>query len=66
MTGVQTCALPILPALGAPPTLVTAAGWFRPKRVIEAAIAKPLRVRLLEVVERGNDFERLAYEVLLD
>jgi len=32
--------------------------------VIEAAIGKPLRLRLLEVLERGTDFERLSYEVL--
>jgi hypothetical protein len=41
-------------------------GWFKPKRVIEAAIGKPVRLRLLEVIERGTDFERLAYEVLPD
>jgi hypothetical protein len=63
---VQAFALAAVPALNAPPTLVTAAGWFKPKRVIEAAIHKPLRVRLLEVVERGTDFERLSYEVLPD
>jgi len=63
---VQAFALAAVPALGAPPTLVTAAGWFKPKRVLEVAIGKPLRVRLLEVVERGTDFERLAYEVLPD
>jgi hypothetical protein len=34
--------------------------------VIEAAIGKPMRLRLLEVIERGTDFERLAYEVLPD
>jgi len=63
---VQAFALAAVPALNAPPTLVTAAGWFRPKRVIEAAIHRTLRVRLLEVVERGTDFERLSYEVLPD
>jgi len=45
---------------------VLAPGWFRPKRVIEAALQKPLRVRLLEVIERGTDFERVAYEALRD
>jgi hypothetical protein len=63
---VQAVALAAVPALGAPPTLVTAPGWFKPKRVIEAALGKPLRVRLLEVLERGTDFERLSYEVLPD
>jgi len=63
---VQAVALAAVPALKAPPTLVLAPGWFRPKRVIEAAIQKPMRVRLLEVIERGTDFERVAYEVLPD
>ncbi len=61
---VQAIALAAVPALKAPPTLVLAPGWFRPKRVIEAAIQKPMRVRLTEVAERGTDFERVAYEVL--
>lgn len=63
---VQAVALAAVPALRAPPTLVLAPGWFRPKRVIEAAIQRPMRVRLLEVMERGTDFERAAYEVLPD
>ncbi|MEO8718219.1 MAG: hypothetical protein ABI423_08350 [Burkholderiales bacterium] len=63
-TYVQAIALAAVPALQAPPSLVLAPGWFRPKRVIEAAIQKPMRVRLLEVLERGTDFERIAYEVL--
>ncbi len=62
----QAFALAAVPALDSPPTLVTAAGWFKPKRVIEAVIHKPLRMRLLEVVERGTDFERVTYEVLPD
>jgi hypothetical protein len=63
---VQAVALAAVPVLKAPPTLVLAPGWFKPKRVIEAAIQKPMRVRLLEVIERGTDFERVAYEVLAD
>ncbi len=62
----QAFALAAVPALDSPPTLVTAAGWFKPKRVIEAMIRKPQRMRLLEVVERGIDFERVTYEVLPD
>jgi hypothetical protein len=61
---VQAIALGAVPALDAPPTLVLPPGWFRPKRVIEATIKEPLRVRLLEVIERGTDFERVVYEVL--
>lgn len=62
----QAFALGAVPALKSAPTLVTAAGWFKPRRVVEMVQQKTLRVRLLEVVERGTDFERLAYEVLPD
>ena len=62
----QTIALAAVPALNATPTLVVPAGWYKPKRVIEAAIGKAMRVRLLEVIERGMDFERVSYEVLAD
>lgn len=61
---VQALALGAVAALKAPPTLVLEPGWFRPKRVIEVQMQEPLRVRLLEVVERGTDFERVAYEAL--
>ena len=38
----------------------------QPKRVIEVAGDKPMRVRLLDVLERGIDFERVTYERLPD
>lgn len=47
-------------ALGAPACLVLAPGWFRPRRVIEMRDAGHLR--LTEVLERGLDFERVAFE----
>jgi hypothetical protein len=40
------------------------AGWFKPRRVIDVFVDSALRVRLLEVLERGTDFERVAYELL--
>jgi hypothetical protein len=43
----QAFMLAQVPALEAPATLVTAAGWFKPKRVVEVASEKPMRVRLL-------------------
>jgi hypothetical protein len=55
-----------VPALGAPATLVASTGWYKPKRVVEVASEKPMRVRLLEVLERGIDFERVTYERLPD
>jgi len=63
---VQAIALAAAPSISAPPTLVMQTGWYKPKRVIEAALQKPTRVRLTEVIERGIDFERVAYEVLPD
>ena len=56
MTGVS--------ALNAPPSLILPAGWYKPKRVIEAHVESTLRVRLDEVLERGSDFERVAYETI--
>jgi len=63
---VQAVALAAVPALKAAATLVLPPGWFRPKRVVEAAIQKPQRLRLLEMLERGSDFERVTYEALPD
>jgi hypothetical protein len=63
---VQAIALAAVPALNAPRTLVTPAGWFKPRRVVEATVGKPARLRLLELLERGTDFERATYEVLPD
>lgn len=49
-------------AINSPATLILPSGWFRPKRVLEVQGEKPFSVRLTEVVERGVDFERVAYE----
>jgi cyclic-di-GMP-binding protein len=49
-------------AVKSPPTLVLPAGWYKPKRVLEVVAEKPYNVRLTEVIERGADFERVAYE----
>ena len=62
----QAFMLAAVPTLEAPATLVTATGWYKPKRVIEVAGDKPMRVRLLDVLERGIDFERVTYERLPD
>jgi cyclic-di-GMP-binding protein len=60
---VQAFALGAVPALKAPTSLVVPPGWFKPKRVVEVVVGGSARnARLLEVLERGSDFERLAYE----
>jgi hypothetical protein len=59
---VQALSLTAVAALDAPPALVLPAGWYKPKRVIEVFVESPLRARLLEVLERGTDYERVTYE----
>jgi len=54
--------LAAVPAVKSPASLVLPAGWFKPKRVLEVGDDKPYNVRLTEVIERGSDFERVAYE----
>jgi cyclic-di-GMP-binding protein len=49
-------------AVKSPATLVLPAGWFKPNRILEIVGEKPHNVRLTEVIERGSDFERVAYE----
>ena len=55
-------ALSAVAALNSPASLVLPAGWFKPKRVIEVYTRSLQRVTLTEVIERGSDFERVAYE----
>jgi len=59
---VPALALSAAPALNSPASLVLASGSYKPKRVIELHGDTPSRVRLIELVERGADFERVAYE----
>ena len=51
-------------AQSAPPSLVLPSGWFKPKRVIEVYVEGHVKVRLTEMIERGSDYERVAYEML--
>jgi hypothetical protein len=59
---IPALALGAVAALNAPPTVVLPCGWFKPKRVIELHTEHTARARLLEVIERGIDFERVSYE----
>ncbi len=61
---VQALSLTAVPALDAPPTLVLPAGWYKPKRVVEVYVEGPVRVRLTELIDRGSDYERVAYEMM--
>ena len=63
---VQALSLTAVPALNAPPSLVLPVGWFKPKRVIEVHVEGQggVRVRLTDNLERGSDYERVAYEAI--
>jgi hypothetical protein len=61
---VQAISLTAVQALNAPPSLVLPAGWFKPKRVVEVYVEGHVRVRLTEIVDRGSDYERCAYEMV--
>ena len=56
----QAILLPAFAPLQAPETLVTPAGWFKPKREIEVA-GREGKVRLLELIDRGPDYERVSF-----
>jgi hypothetical protein len=59
---VQAVSLTAVKALNSPPSLVLPVGWYKPNRIIEVFVDSSIRVRLSELVERGSDFERVAYE----
>ncbi|HUK03885.1 MAG TPA: hypothetical protein VLV90_02235 [Burkholderiales bacterium] len=61
---VQALSLTAASALNAPPTLVLPSGWYKPKRVIDVFVDREIKVRLTEMLERGADHERCAYELL--
>jgi len=61
---VQALSLTAVATLEAPPTLLLPTGWYKPKRVIEVFVTGPVRVRLVDLLERGGDFERVAYEMV--
>ena len=61
---VQALSLTAVAALNAPPSLVLPSGWFKPRRVIEVYVDGHVRVRLTELIDRGSDYERCAYEMV--
>ena len=61
---VPAIALSAVAALESPASLVLPNGWFRPKRVIELQAERSQKAMLTEVIERGVDFERVAYQIV--
>ncbi len=52
------------PALKAPATLVIPAGYFLPHRVVEVHDGRLRGYRLLEIVERGANFDQVSFEAV--
>lgn len=60
---IQSFLLPEIPTIKEPATLVLPPGWFGPNKQLELHIDDTLYIRLTQVIERGADFERVAFEV---
>ena len=60
---IQAFLLPEIPTLKEPATLVLPHGWFGPNKLLELHIDDTLIVRLTKIIDRGADFERVAFEV---
>ena len=58
----QAFLLPEIPALKEKASLVLPLGWFSPNKQLELHIDATLKVRLTKSLERGVDFERIAFE----
>jgi len=58
----QAFLLPEIPVLKEKATLVLPLGWFAPNKQIELHIDETMNVRLTKSIERGSDFERIAFE----
>jgi hypothetical protein len=60
---VRAFILPANPAIGAVNSLVLPGGWFQPDRMIEIFSEGLATVRLLELLERGLDYDRVSFEL---
>ncbi len=60
----QAFTLPDTPALKKPASLVLPGGWFQPHRVIEVYDGKSRQLRLVQLLQRGANYDQVSYEVL--
>lgn len=56
--------LAAVPAAAVPMSILLQPGWFKPKRVLDFFAEGAAQIRLVEVLERGLDYERVAFEKL--
>lgn len=61
---VEALLLAAVPSIAAPMSILLQPGSFKPKRVLEFIAEGEARIRLLEVLERGLDYERVTFEKL--
>ncbi len=54
--------LAAVPALDEPASVIVPAGWYKPKRIVEIHMETAAKAMFTKVIERGGDFERVAYE----
>ena len=54
--------LPAVTALQSPASLVLPSGWYKPRRMVEVFSERARPMLLTGVLDRGSDFERVAYE----
>ena len=59
----QAFLLPEIPTIKEAATLILPQGWYGPNKILELHIDDTLRLRLTQLIERGADFERVAFEV---
>lgn len=53
--------IPAVEALKTTDSVLMPAGWFKPGKVIEVYADKPWRITLIDMIERGGEFERCSY-----
>jgi cyclic-di-GMP-binding protein len=57
----QAFLLPAMAALNEPATAIIPSSLFKRDRILEVFTDKPWQIRLTEIVDRGIDFDRVAY-----
>ncbi|MBL8485003.1 MAG: hypothetical protein JNJ60_22595 [Rhodocyclaceae bacterium] len=60
----QAFLLPAVPRLNQAASVVIPATWYRPQRVLDVRGHDNVTIKLLDVIERGVDFERAYYEAV--
>jgi cyclic-di-GMP-binding protein len=56
--------LPAVASLNTPATVVIPSGWFKSRRELDIYVDRPQRLTLLQLIERGADFDRATYQDL--